>query len=402
MGLQTAPGFIGAAGYAHPVELMRNLTEALTDSGTGLLKDTAGFAMTPSGSAMQLTIAPGFAVLLGLESNSQGSYFVWSDASEVLAWPAHGGTNRMDTLLLRVIDTQYGSDADTPQAEWEIVQGTSATALPDSSFLAGGDHYRPGAWWRVADVLVQTTDLVMSATDITDYRKLASVNLQRLNTGGMFLQRVKYTASGTFTKANYPNAKKFRVVCVGGGGAGGGAAAATGGTSVSAGGGGQAGGYSESWLDAASVSSSVTITVGAGGTGVSGADGNDGTASSFGSAVIASGGQGGRAGTAGGTVFPNSGGGDNAATIAGDIASRGAPGHWGLRLGATAGQAAGGPGASTVYGGGGNSGTNTQGGVGQGPGAGGGGSTNSANSGSLTARVGGAGAAGIVFVDVYI
>ncbi|MBX6334455.1 hypothetical protein IRY61_03905, partial [Candidatus Saccharibacteria bacterium] len=99
---------------------------------------------------------------------------------------------------------------------------------------------------------------------------------------------VIFTSSGTFTKASYPGLKGVRVKLVGGGGAGGGRSA-----SSPIGGGGGAGAYCEEFIPASSLGSSVTVTVGSGGTGVSGGTGGSGGTSSFGSFSSAGGGTGG-------------------------------------------------------------------------------------------------------------
>jgi hypothetical protein len=104
---------------------------------------------------MQLTVGGGSAVLPGRETGTtQGMYWAWSDASEVIAWPAAGGSNRMDSLILRVADPQYGTITGNGRAYWDPVAGSGASARPDSDFLSGGAKYQPGAWLRVYDILV--------------------------------------------------------------------------------------------------------------------------------------------------------------------------------------------------------------------------------------------------------
>jgi hypothetical protein len=400
MALQTVPAFIGQSGYQHPVELFRNLVGSLTGNGKGLVGANTGFALTPSGSAMQMTVAAGAAVIDGNESTSQGSYYVWSPSSEVLAWPAASAQPRIDSLILRVIDTQYGSDASSPQALWQIVQGTpsgSPSAQPDIEFEAGGDFHRPGAWWRMANVLVEAADTNMAATTITDLRVMANARELRVDRGLLLKEVVRFTASGTFTKANYPGATKVRVMVQGGGGAGGGGGATAAGQ-VSAVGGGQGGAYAESILDVASLASSVTVTVGAGGTGAAGAAGGNGNTSSFGAHVSAAGGSGGPFGGAGNTNFGQPGG-SGSQSMTGDIQIGGQAGIWGARLGTVTGQVIIGNGGSSRLGGGGHGEVGSVGanGVGYGGGGGGGGCNPTS-----VARAGGNGAPGIVIIEVYV
>jgi hypothetical protein len=105
-----------------------------------------------------------------------------------------------------------------------------------------------------------------------------------------------FTASGTWTP---PAGLTYaRVRGVGGGGQGGGCAATIAGQVAEAAG-GSSGGYCESLLDASDLGSTVTVTVGAGGTGgAAGANGTTGGPSMFGSFWTANGGGGGTLGAA--------------------------------------------------------------------------------------------------------
>lgn len=98
--------------------------------------------------------------------------------------------------------------------------------------------------------------------------------------------RVIRTA-GTFslTHAEVYGASALRIRLSGGGGAGGGAAT-TAGTTASAGGGGQAGAYTEATVSVESLTYPVSIVIGAGGTGVAGANGGAGGNSTFGSTIM--------------------------------------------------------------------------------------------------------------------
>jgi len=106
---------------------------------------------------------------------------------------------------------------------------------------------------------------------------------------GMRLIKItRYTSSGTFTPDARTRTVEFQVQ--GGGGAGGGSISG-GASSVGAGGG--AGGYAHGTIAAASLSAPVTVTVGAGGSGVTAAAGGNGSTSSFGGVATATGGAGG-------------------------------------------------------------------------------------------------------------
>ncbi len=224
-----------------------------------------------------------------------------------------------------------------------------------------------------------------------------ATSVQNALTSGQFglRQIVQFTTSGTFTKATYPWLRAIRVICVGGGGGGGGSSATAAGQ-ASAGGGGGSGAYSESFItNIAGLAASVAVTVGAGGAANSAAGGGNGAQSSFGALVTAPGGFG--AGTRLTTVDANIRGGIRALAGAGDIAYPGNPGGSGTAD--PAGFGYGGIGAGSIFGGGGSaSDTNEGGQAGGAPGAGGSGAN---TIGLASNRSGGAGAAGLVIVELF-
>lgn len=156
MGLQSTPGYIGQTGFQTPVELDRNFVEALAGGRSGAFR-YGDFTLTPSASNMSMTIGAGSGVVVGAESATQGGYFFWSDATDTVTFPAASGSPRIDTLLVRILDPQYGTISGLPRIEWKIFSGTpsgSPVALADSSFNVGGANYQPGAWMRMAEVLI--------------------------------------------------------------------------------------------------------------------------------------------------------------------------------------------------------------------------------------------------------
>lgn len=220
-------------------------------------------------------------------------------------------------------------------------------------------------------------------------------------TGYVFVQTLYYTSNGTFTKATYPWLRAIRVKCVGGGGGGGGAGTTTAGQTACGGGGG-GGGYAESFItNISGLDSSITVTRGPGGAGgAAGANnGTSGSSSSFGSLVVAGGGGGG-SGISGSSLSASDPGNSGTGTT-GDILMNGERGGWGynagtLPFGGFGGASGGGFGQSTgdlaSFAG-------AQGPAGQLYGGGGGGAANGAS--VATARAGGAGANGIVTVELY-
>jgi hypothetical protein len=122
--------------------------------------------------------------------------------------------------------------------------------------------------------------------------------------GYTYVETVYFTSSGTFTKASYPWLRAIRIRCQGGGGGGCGRTAGSHGT------GGAGGGYAEKFLtDIAGLSASETVTVGAGGAGGAntGASGSGGGGSSFAS-VVGNGGGGGNSNNVPGIPSSGSGG----------------------------------------------------------------------------------------------
>ncbi len=216
------------------------------------------------------------------------------------------------------------------------------------------------------------------------------------------IERVRFTASGTFEKGDYPGAKLCVVMVQAGGGGGGGISATTAGATTAPSAGGEAGAYGESVIDVDLMATTETVTVGAAGTAgaTTPANGGTGGTSSFGSLVSATGGAGGTHSGGAGTSNFTYAGGASTQTITADVAIPGAPGQPGFRLGITVGQAQGGNGGDSILGRGGSPGLNAAGNAGRGYGGGGGGAAN-ASASAQAARTGGAGAPGIVIVDVY-
>lgn len=178
MTLQVVAGFLGQVGLQHPANLYRNFAGALAGKRTGAMRYN-DFAITPSGVAMSISVAAGDAVIMGTEAvSTQGGYYVWNNAAETIAFPAAAGSPRYDSLIMRVVDTDYGVDALGSKAMWEVVSGTpggSPVPVADSVFAPAGANYHPGAWWRVADILVPASVTNLSTATVVHKRKYARV-----------------------------------------------------------------------------------------------------------------------------------------------------------------------------------------------------------------------------------
>lgn len=243
-----------------------------------------------------------------------------------------------------------------------------------------------------------------------------------------------FTASGTWTKATAAKLVQVHVFAAGGGSAGG----VNSGGAGTGGGGGGGGGYTPLTFPASALTSTVSVTVGVGGTaGAAGANGGDGGDSTFGSYAKAGGGKKGSTGASNGvggtgifpgsagggvntsiapsgggtggsfavgggsggdiTAIPRSGGGGGGSDVYGGSAGPGLAGTAGTS--AASGEASGGSGGG---GGGGGFGANQSGGagaVGGTPGGGGGGG--GAGNGSGTSGAGAVGGNGRVIVITY-
>ncbi|EOW5466662.1 hypothetical protein ACOXPP_003797 [Escherichia coli O141,141ab,141ac:H43] len=243
-----------------------------------------------------------------------------------------------------------------------------------------------------------------SGADVLDDGNTALI-LSRLKSGllsaspGRLLNVKVITSSGTYTPT--AGTKTIIVECQGGGGAGGGASAGTT-TNNSIGTGGGAGGYAKALLTP--VPASVAVTIGSGGTPVSGNNpGGTGGTSSFGTYLVCQGGSGGVNDSRSAQAVTHRGGIGGVAQVTGAtelVSMDGACGQGTTMVSATNG--ASGAGANSPFGGGG-TGSNAQkaGTAATGYGAGGGGVLTIASSSGLGPYAGGAGTGGIVVVWEY-
>ena len=204
------------------------------------------------------------------------------------------------------------------------------------------------------------------------------------NTGLINIQVFK--TSGTYTPTS--GMANCVIQCWGGGGAGGGNPASS---SGSTGGGGGSGGYAQSYVSAATIGASQTVTVGTGGTGSSNANGGNGNDTSVGTIVIGKGGTGGTKSS--GT---SNGGAGGAAGVAGtgDITL---PGNVGFN-GSTS---ASGMGAGSFFGGSTQVVTSDAAGNSASANTGAGGSGSIGTSAGSSARAGGNGGSGLVIIYEY-
>lgn len=186
-----------------------------------------------------------------------------------------------------------------------------------------------------------------NAQRLLSFILFATVGLLGISVNAQTTQQ--YTTSGTFVVP--AGISTVQVEAWGGGGAGGGVNG--GASSTRAGGGGSGGTFTRNTSVSVSGGTSYTVTVGAGGTGVSQADGNAGGASSFGSLVTAAGGGGGKVGTSsptngagGGTSTGTTLNGGTGAAASGGVSGAGGGGPGNTTLGGNASGSTGGTGGT--------------------------------------------------------
>lgn len=301
------------------------------------------------------------------------------------------------------LDVASGGTGAVTLTSGGYLKGAGTSAITSQTGVPWADLTGIPAASETASGIIElaTSAEVTTGTDTTRAVTPAGLVAGLARSGGMrYVDTVYFTSSGTFSKASYPWLRGIRVLVQGAGGAGGGAAA-PGAGNHNAGSGGGGGGCTEAFItDIAGLPSSVTVTVGAGGTAASGAAGNAGGDSSFNSTIIGAGGGGGLT-TAASALATSATPGAGGEGSGGDVTYAGtaggmAGGNATLGIGGSGGGAHLGGGAVGAYTGAGSGGVT--GTAGKNYGGGGGGGTANA---SATARSGGAGAPGIVIVELY-
>ena len=298
---------------------------------------------------------------------------------------------------------------DGSSSQWVEVVTSGTPELSTKANLSGGNTF--------SGTQVLTTPLGVpsggtGANSLTGYPFGNGTSALVARNGYLYMQTLYFTSVGnsTFTKATYPWLRGIKVSLVGGGG-GGGATVAPASSTNAAGNGGGGGCYSERWItDIVGLPSSVTVTVAAGGARGSAATNNAaaGGTSSFGTLCSGNGGSPGLVGnqtSSFGCTIPNdsftSRGGS---TGVGDFIIPGSMGGIGFMQGGNS-NAMGGYGGASVFGSTiavpaypGSGEFRRNGLAGQNYGSGGSGGASLQAAGSTT---GGAGAQGIVIVELY-
>lgn len=171
MPLQQSTAYIAANDFPNSVLTDRAILEALFQT-EGVLRPE-DFAPVP-GVGLAINVGPGFAAIEGKASLDQGFYFAWSDEDEDIAWVSPDSQPRIDTLILRVADAQYGTVSGSQGSYWEIITGApAASPVARTDTEINTDYAVPGAWLPILDLRVEPGDTTFAAGDITDRRKIA-------------------------------------------------------------------------------------------------------------------------------------------------------------------------------------------------------------------------------------
>lgn len=284
---------------------------------------------------------------------SAGLAYTPQQAVQIVATAApanhmHGTvTSYSGTTLVVQVDKNTGAGS---FSSWTInVGGVTGAALSSISIVAGNGL--SGGGTLDASRTVQLA--VLSPSPAGTFGSTSQLAALGVNIFGQVISAsaVDFTAvniqafssSGTWTKPT--NAKRVKMFLMGGGGGGGGGAVTLGGSTISCGGGGGgSGGITEIEIPADQLTSTVSVTIGAGGTGgfgpqtqsasLSGSAGGVGNPTFFGSYAWAQGGGSGGAGLSGtfgtptGTGGASSSGGNTggAASTTGGSGTVGTPG----------------------------------------------------------------------------
>lgn len=172
MPLQPSAVGVGSPGFQTTIQADRQFIKAAFRGKIGIL-NWNDFKVTSNPTSHAMDVEGGYASLAGPNAQDQGHYFPWSESAETIAWPAPSSSPRIDSLILRVADPQYGTVTGSVGARWDIIQG-----VPTSSPVARSDieisttFFVPGGWMRVADIRVNVADTgVIPGGQVTDRRR---------------------------------------------------------------------------------------------------------------------------------------------------------------------------------------------------------------------------------------
>jgi hypothetical protein len=252
-----------------------------------------------------------------VENNLDDMMIARAVRSNAMNWLTAGGAANAITLTPDPAFAATGHMTGTPLRFIVGATNTAAVTCAVNGLTALNVRKRNGAALQAGDL--RAGDLVEMIFNGTEFR-IPHTLASDLSFGVRFQ---RFTASGTFTVPE--GIDRVFVETIGGGGGGGASGNASGGgTAGNIGAGGGAGGYGARLVTGLTPGSSVTVTVGAGGTASAAASGGAGGSSSFGAFVSATGGGGGGFGE---NTLASGGPGGNGAS--GDLNIQGGDGGFG-------------------------------------------------------------------------
>lgn len=172
MPLQPSAVGVGSPGFQTTIQADRQFIKAAFRGKIGIL-NWNDFKVTSNPTSHAMDVEGGYASLAGPNAQDQGNYFPWSESAETIAWPAPSSSPRIDTLVLRVADPQYGTVTGSVGARWDIIQGVPASSpVARSDIEISTTFFVPGGWMRVADIRVNVADTgVIPGGQVTDRRR---------------------------------------------------------------------------------------------------------------------------------------------------------------------------------------------------------------------------------------
>jgi hypothetical protein len=145
----------------HPARVFRRALAGVLQEGVNSLNGFGDLAVTATGTGLQTAIARGGCYIKGDDGTDQGLYHGYNDATVNITLDAADGTNpRIDLIVARVKDTEYGISGDVVVVE--KVTGTPAASPVEPTL--------PPTALKLASILVTNGLVTLTAGNITDKR----------------------------------------------------------------------------------------------------------------------------------------------------------------------------------------------------------------------------------------
>lgn len=160
---------------SHPAENDRLTQQAAIGSSNGVI-GASSYAVTAQGTPnMTVNIAPGYAVLVGASTSTQGSYVATNDATVVQTITAADTSNpRIDLIYLQVNDSAYSGSLNSVTLSYltGVAQPIPVAPVPSGS----------ATYYILAQIAVAANATSITTANITDLRLPAQSPLLQSNT----------------------------------------------------------------------------------------------------------------------------------------------------------------------------------------------------------------------------